>query len=459
MELSIAGIGLILLALAILGIGATVLWFWSGGGGRKVLGVVVIGLSLVGVGLMIIGSSHSRVVRYDSVTTPVVKYATIVDDGDPAVIDRRAVPSAARVLFDPASVSDSRGPWPVEIDPKFKPDIYPSETAAARGLARGFAEGWSKSTPAAELPTSIRVFGEVDASVLQAAAWVLTQWFPKINVLVGNERVTASRSIAGADAREARLRISEESVTFEASVVRERSNAVAMGRSQHRRVVPDHRKSGTLRMEIRSVGGMVSRSARFVDKPWVDGFAEFASRDPSRHWMVAYSPQPCTSRHEAERSAMRDAAQKLAPEVRGYIKPADLRLWSVRVSDSSGRMDPSAAKVLESTIEKSLVDRECVSDRFVQSFRRPYGQVWREAVLVSASPESLTMLARDCEASLNSAGRSWAQTVGSIGGLFLMIIVVYLFLNAATKGYYVWSLRIATVVLVLVVARLALSMA
>jgi hypothetical protein len=39
----------------------------------------------------------------------------------------------------------------------------------------------------------------------------------------------------------------------------------------------------------------------------------------------------------------------------------------------------------------------------------------------------------------------------SILGLLMLITVVYAFLNAATKGYYAWSLRIAGIVLALVV--------
>jgi hypothetical protein len=42
---------------------------------------------------------------------------------------------------------------------------------------------------------------------------------------------------------------------------------------------------------------------------------------------------------------------------------------------------------------------------------------------------------------------TWAKMLGSIAGLLALIVVVYLFLNAATKGYYAWSLRIAGVVL------------
>ncbi|MHC4567597.1 MAG: hypothetical protein ACYTE3_17770, partial [Planctomycetota bacterium] len=42
---------------------------------------------------------------------------------------------------------------------------------------------------------------------------------------------------------------------------------------------------------------------------------------------------------------------------------------------------------------------------------------------------------------------NWARMIGSVAGLLALITVAYVFLNAATKGYYTWSLRIAGVVL------------
>ena len=44
----------------------------------------------------------------------------------------------------------------------------------------------------------------------------------------------------------------------------------------------------------------------------------------------------------------------------------------------------------------------------------------------------------------------------TVAGLLTLITVVYAFLNAATKGYYVWSLRIAGIVLAAVAIILLL---
>jgi len=51
---------------------------------------------------------------------------------------------------------------------------------------------------------------------------------------------------------------------------------------------------------------------------------------------------------------------------------------------------------------------------------------------------------------------SWARMFLSVLGLLVLITVVYAFLNAATKGYYTWSLRLAGAVLAAVVVVLLL---
>ena len=41
----------------------------------------------------------------------------------------------------------------------------------------------------------------------------------------------------------------------------------------------------------------------------------------------------------------------------------------------------------------------------------------------------------------------WGQRVLSVAAVVVVILLAYLFLNAATKGYYEWALRVAAVVL------------
>ena len=44
-------------------------------------------------------------------------------------------------------------------------------------------------------------------------------------------------------------------------------------------------------------------------------------------------------------------------------------------------------------------------------------------------------------------GLSWWWQALSVAGMVAAICLVYVFLNVATRGYYVWSLRVAAIIL------------
>jgi hypothetical protein len=92
----------------------------------------------------------------------------------------------------------------------------------------------------------------------------------------------------------------------------------------------------------------------------------------------------------------------------------------------------------------------------VQSLEGSAGKIWRQALLVDTSAEKLKNLARQKAIIAQARKTGFAKMFFSILGLIVLITVVYVFLNAATKGYYAWSLRIAGVVFALVVIILLL---
>ena len=103
-----------------------------------------------------------------------------------------------------------------------------------------------------------------------------------------------------------------------------------------------------------------------------------------------------------------------------------------------------------------ILDGNFILDRFVQSFEGTAGKIWRQALLLDVSAEKLKELARQKAVIAQVRKTNFVRTFFSIVGLIVLITVVYAFLNAATKGYYVWSLRIAGVVFTLVVIILLL---
>jgi len=172
-------------------------------------------------------------------------------------------------------------------------------------------------------------------------------------------------------------------------------------------------------------------SASFVDKPWIENFADFVNRNPKDKWILAISQQSCTSQAEAEQQAINNACDKLAC----LLKQMHKQRFAVR-----GRFTVTNADIRNNSF---------IADRFAQSFAGTAGRIWRQAILINASQDKLADLAKQKILARQSWRTRWIREILSIVGITILICVVYLFLNAATRGYYTWSLRIAAVVLVL----------
>ena len=107
---------------------------------------------------------------------------------------------------------------------------------------------------------------------------------------------------------------------------------------------------------------------------------------------------------------------------------------------------------------KDILESGVIVDKFIQSFDGSAGKIWREAILLDVSPEKLNHLANQI-ANKNSVMQVTAlKTIFSIAGLFILITIVYIFLNAATKGYYTWSLRIVGVILAVIILMIILHL-
>ncbi|GAH75299.1 unnamed protein product, partial [marine sediment metagenome] len=172
-------------------------------------------------------------------------------------------------------------------------------------------------------------------------------------------------------------------------------------------------------------------SANFVEKPWVENFADFVNRNPKDKWILALSQQSCTSQAEAEQQAISNACDKVA-----YL----LNQMHKQRFAVGGGFTVNGADIRNGSF---------VADRFAQSFDGTAGRIWRQAILINASQDKLAELARQKKTARQSWRARWVRELISIVGITVLICMVYLFLNAATRGYYTWSLRIAAVVLVL----------
>ncbi len=189
--------------------------------------------------------------------------------------------------------------------------------------------------------------------------------------------------------------------------------------------------SGTFRASVLAADGdkQASIAADYVDKPWIDNFDGGWNNRPNGRHIIAKSAESCTSREEAERQAIENACYKLT----------DLLRQSPRA-----KATPALPRKVTAN---DVLEREFILDRFSQKFDGMAGEIWRHALLIDASVEKMDQLAVHKAALIRTHRLNWAKMILSVAGLLALITVTYLFLNAATKGYYTWSLRVAGVVL------------
>jgi hypothetical protein len=152
-------------------------------------------------------------------------------------------------------------------------------------------------------------------------------------------------------------------------------------------------------------GNSTSVDCRVTEKPWVETFDRFVSMYPLRNFAVGYSLDFHSSEGDARRSALDDAKRQASIDINGR--------------------------------EVRYIDERHVVDRFAQQLSRPYGTVWREALLVElpGAPE----VART-RVKVQESFRSWAiLRLGKRFGILVFLIsagFLCLALNWVTMGYY-----------------------
>src|SRR5207302_7991613 len=90
-----------------------------------------------------------------------------------------------------------------------------------------------------------------------------------------------------------------------------------------------------------------------------------------------------------------------------------------------------------------------VVDRFTQRITPPRGteKLWSHAVLVDASDDKLLPLAQHYARAVREERTTVAHDALAVAGLLAVIALVYVFLNAVTKGYFTTRLRVGAVLL------------
>lgn len=152
-----------------------------------------------------------------------------------------------------------------------------------------------------------------------------------------------------------------------------------------------------------SKGDVVSE-CEFIEKTWLENFDAFVSQNPSKRYVIGYSTAFVSSESEARYLAMQNAIAKsrIAIGPRPYV----------------------------------MISDDHVVDRFAQKLSRPYGEVWREAVLVDVSPHRVAPVISAARVSLAQRQNQRRSELKTVAILLAFTALLCVALNAISQGYF-----------------------
>ena len=319
----------------------------------------------------------------------------------------------------PQSEETTTSIWLPGIEDEFKANIYPSKISAVRSLGLRIAEP-VRQVFGETSPGGIILFkGAHERGLIQEFGRAISHAFPDANWTVAPETVA----------------VHPDEVGIRIDVVNIHTHPAPWMSGSEKEMT-----TGTIRASVLAEDRQADMSAEFVDKSWIENLSNFLNTRPDSRFIIAKSAEGCMTEAEANHQAVQNACDQVA----------------AMLGQTRQRRSGVPVSFFKPVNSNDILDGNFILDRFVQSFEGTAGKIWRQALLLDVSAEKLKELARQKAVIAQVRKTNFVRTFFSIVGLIVLITVVYAFLNAATKGYYVWSLRIAGVVFTLVVIILLL---
>lgn len=241
--------------------------------------------------------------------------------------------------------------------------------------------------------TIVRVTGQElphdsshDNSIVQVFGEQIREEFPGCQLIVFDDRKGQATA----------AELTESTVVISLSVEAENETIAPWDRTAKQR-------SGRLCCEITTLTGSAKASIAYIEKPWVEAYGMFVSLQPKRHFVVGYSGRLASSEAEARRMAVANAEQQF------------------RVDHGGSLLIPQESLVI---------------DRFAQKLSRPYGDVWREAVLLDVSADRIAVLTHANQLAATDHQRRQFPRAVALVLLFILATALCVSLNLLTHGYY-----------------------
>ena len=315
------------------------------------------------------------------------------------------------VDYQPVAIDDGPGPiWSQGVQSEYEADVYPSQAKAAKALGQQVVKMAIKLNDGVEPKWFEDSMG---SSLSGSARQEFRHAVEKYKSNPDNPILTSAKGVEGGVATIG-IMLNHFSGTSENIL------------------------SGTLQASVYVAGKETKIAANFVEKKWMENLSEYVHAQSGKDFVVARSKSSCTDAESANREAMKAAVNIVTARLHQNY---DQIVYHVNASD--------------------LGNYGIIADRFQQTLTGGITDIYRKAVLLDVSPSKLKLLHSQKTAQAKSdrileiAGENrsrltYARLIGSLLGLIGVICGIYLFVNAATKGYYTIMLRIVTIAVIVI---------
>ncbi|MBB3208881.1 hypothetical protein FHS27_004715 [Rhodopirellula rubra] len=403
MNISIIGILMVALFLSILGcilVGVVALLIAVGRrhGAAAALGMLmaVMILPLIAISFLAVGRVQKVDAARDMPTVATARSQTSTT-AKPKAVDAPAFMVTASPDSRPAN-------WSTTELEDFRADLYPSMIETAGPLAHLVAEQItqngllpeSDTEPADSLIINVRAdrsFNENRTTFRSTFSRSLEKRFPDARVLESDHDDAESNLPPSAN---------ERTIVVSLSALIRKINTAAAWNPR----IPS--ESGHVDARIEAGNRSVETRVNFVAKPWVNHFEQIVSEFSIKQFVVGYSESLASTEAEARQSAMQNAQSQV--QLTSFAKNSGIH---------------------------TLINETNVIDRFAQKLSRPYGDVWREAVLIDLSQGTMQATATDHAAAVATSSSMMIRANTVIATLIILAaIAICVFGNLLTQGYH-----------------------
>lgn len=323
--------------------------------------------------------------------------------------------------------------WDVDLEKKFEPDVYSAKRLALAGMARKLIDE--------AFQANLRDDQDADQPLLESPGHVPAHERVTLTVYTDNPALFETlKPLARSDPRLGEIRLKP---AHEVAARDDRRMAIAFHKPQTVSTGDGEFKELTGFVLYRR--GEIEKTVRFADWPWLTKLNEtdgnFSMVRDGDILQIVTTSRALTGDRTATYEEALDAAQhmvqsRVVERIRGSRSYGDWGSVTLprRLTDLIRRVieEGYRGEFQQHTLRTGPLLRES----FTQRFEREYGPVYRTAVRVDVPDGLVDILARIGMQHQQNLRQTWIVKGVSLAAMFLLIVLTYAFLNAATKGYF-----------------------